>query len=144
MWTCWDILPPYRHISKLNSCDLSNIIVQRVQRTKLDSENVVNDYQFIRYLLVVFKKNSSVKYLIYLFCLSKCFCRNKPWDLLYFRHIFFSTHCFDHKRKILFWLSQLYAFSYVFLHCICCSLDGITLFFQLEPAIFSHFLFPFD
>ena len=49
---------------------------QRVQRTKLDSESFVNVYQFIRYLSVVFKKNSSVKDLIYPFCLSKFYGRN--------------------------------------------------------------------
>ena len=67
---CCVHLPPYRQISELKSCYLSNIIVQRVQRTKLDSESFVNIYQFIRYLSVVFKKNSSVKDLIYPFCLS--------------------------------------------------------------------------
>ena len=46
---------------------------QRVQRTKLDSESFVNVYQFIRGLYVVFKKNSSIKDLIYPFCLSRCF-----------------------------------------------------------------------
>ena len=39
---------------------MSNIIVPRVQRTKLDSESFVKVYQFICYLSVVFKKNSSV------------------------------------------------------------------------------------
>ena len=51
-------------------------IVQRVQRTKLDSESFVNVYQFIHDLYIVFKKNSSIKDLIYPFCLSKCFGRN--------------------------------------------------------------------
>ena len=60
---------------------LSNIIVQRVQRTKLDSESFVNVYQFIRYLSFVFKKNSSVKDLIYLFCLSKCFGKSIMWQV---------------------------------------------------------------
>ena len=39
---------------------MSNIIVQRVQWTKLDSESFVKVYQFICYLSLVFKKNSSV------------------------------------------------------------------------------------
>ena len=50
-----------------------NTIVQRVQRTKLNSESFVNVYQFIRYLSVVFKKNSFAKDLIYPSCISKCF-----------------------------------------------------------------------
>ena len=69
-------------MSDLKSCYLSNIIVQRVQRTKLDSESFVNVYQFIRYLSVVFKKNSSVKDLIYPFCLSKCFDRNNEHEAI--------------------------------------------------------------
>ena len=73
---CHVHFPPYHHISELKSCCLSNIVVQRVQQTKLDSESFVNAYQFIRCLSVVFKKNSSVKDKIYLFCLSKCFGRS--------------------------------------------------------------------
>ena len=73
---CCVHLPTYRHILESKSCYLSYIIVQRIQSTKLDSESFVNIYQFIRYFSVVFKKNSSVKDLIYPFCLSKCFGRN--------------------------------------------------------------------
>ena len=58
------------------SCCFSNIVVQRVQRTELDSESFVNTYQLIRYLSIVFKKNNSVKDLFYPVCLSKCFGRN--------------------------------------------------------------------
>ena len=50
-------LMPYCHISELKSCYLSNIIVKRAQRTKLDSESFVNIYQFICYSYIVFKKN---------------------------------------------------------------------------------------
>ena len=41
-------------------------------------------YQFIHYLFVVLKRNSSVKDLIYLFCLSKCFGRNNNIYISYF------------------------------------------------------------
>ena len=73
---CWLLcsftaLPPH-----FKSCCLSSIAVQKVQRTKLYSGSFVNTYQFIRYLSLVFKKNSFVKDLIYPFCLSKYFGRD--------------------------------------------------------------------
>ena len=52
---CCVNLPLYCHISEWKSWK-SNIIVQRVQRTKLDSESFVNVSEFIRYLPVVLKK----------------------------------------------------------------------------------------
>ena len=64
---------------------MSNTIVQKVQRTKLDSESFVNVHQFIRDLYVMLKKSCSIKDLIYPFCLSKCFGRN---NILFYIIIF--------------------------------------------------------
>ena len=64
------IYRPTATFSELKFCDLSNMIVQRVQQTKLDSESFVNVYWFFCYLSVVF--------LIYSFCLSICFARSIP------------------------------------------------------------------
>ena len=66
---CCIHLPSYHHIFELKSCYLSSLMVQRIQWTKLNLKSFVNIYQFIRYLSVVLKKNSSVKVLIYPFCL---------------------------------------------------------------------------
>ena len=68
---------PYCHISELKTCYLSNIIVKRVQQTKLDSESFVN-------------LTSSV---IYLLCSRKTILSFQMfWQKQYdFQHIYFST-----------------------------------------------------
>ena len=72
---------PYYHISELKPCCLSNIVVQKeFNRQSSIKKVLLTSFNFFRYLSALFKKNSSVKDLIYSFCLSTCFGRNNEFQ----------------------------------------------------------------